>query len=165
MSTATPLSYSLPQKLLHWAMALLILFNLIFSDNIEAWDHAADNGTMTPDILACANIHAYVGISILALAVLRLILRLVQGAPAAPAEEPPLLQLASKLAHGTFYLLFFVMPLTGIGKYYFDVDIAGFLHGGPLKVLLWALIVVHVAAVAVHKVVWKTNVLERMTKG
>ena len=165
MSSAIPLSYSLPQKLLHWAMALLILFNLIFSDNIEAWDHAADQGTVTPDIVASANIHAYVGFSILALAVLRLILRFVQGAPAAPAEEPPLLQLASKLAHGTFYLLFFVMPLAGIGKYYFDNDTAGFLHAGPLKIVLWALIVVHVAAVVVHRVVWKTNVLARMTKG
>lgn len=163
MSTAIPLSYSLPQKLLHWAMALLILFNLIFSDNIEAWDHAMDDGNVTPDIIAGANIHAYVGITVLALGVLRLILRLVHGAPAAPAEEPPLLQLAAKVAHGAFYLLFFVMPLAGIGKYYFDNDTAGFLHAGPLKIVLWALIVVHVGAVVLHRVLWKSNVLKRMT--
>lgn len=165
MAVATPASYTIPQKAIHWVMALLIFFNLIFSDNIEAWDHAMDDGNVTPDIVASANIHAYVGIAVLALAVLRLILRLTQGAPAAPAEEPAMFQLVSKLAHGALYLLFFLMPITGMLKYYADIDLAGSLHAGPIKIVLWVLVVGHILAIPVHHFVWKTNIATRMTKG
>jgi cytochrome b561 len=165
MSAVVSTSYSVPQKAIHWLMALLIFFNLIFSENIEAWDHAVDEGKVTPEIIANANIHAYVGIAVLALAVLRLALRLAQGAPAAPAEEPPLFQLAAKLAHGGLYLLFFLMPISGMLKYYADVDLAGFVHAEPMKLVLWALVVGHIVAIPVHHFVWKTNVAMRMSKG
>lgn len=165
MASATPASYSIPQKALHWLMALLIFFNLILSDNIEAWDHAMDEGNVTPEILAGANIHAYVGIAVLALGLLRLILRFTQGAPAAPANEPPLIQLAAKLGHAAFYILFFAMPITGMMKFYGDIDIAGFLHAEPIKIVLWLVIVAHIVAIPVHHFVWKTDVATRMTKG
>ncbi len=165
--SANPITgYTAPQRILHWGMALLIFFNLIFSDGIETWDHLTDAGTpLSPDQLFAANLHAYVGISILVLAILRLGLRFVSGAPDAPAEEPPVLKLAAKVAHGAFYLLFFIIPATGIAKYYFDVDVAGFLHAGPLKLLMWALIVVHIAAALVHRFYWKTDVVQRMIRG
>lgn len=147
-------------------MALLIFFNLIFSDGIETWDRLQDTGTpLSADQAFAANLHAYVGIAILVLAVLRLGLRFVSGAPDAPANEPALAKLAGKIGHGIFYLLFFIMPATGIAKYYFGVDTAGFLHAGPLKLLMWVLIVAHVAAALVHQFYWKTDVLQRMTKG
>ena len=165
MASTAPTSYSIPQKAIHWLMALLIFFNLILSDNIEAWDHAKDEGTVTPEILAGANIHAYVGIAVLALGLLRLILRFTQGAPAAPANEPPLFQLAAKLGHAAFYVIFFAMPITGMMKYYSDIDLADFLHAEPIKIVLWLVIVGHIAAIPVHHFVWKTDVATRMTKG
>jgi cytochrome b561 len=162
----TVTSYSMLQRALHWLMALLIFFNLIFSDGMEQWNRLMRRGeAITPDDISSANIHAYVGISILLLCLIRLAVRLVQGAPEAPSEEPPLLRLASKVAHWTFYALFVLMPVTGIAKYYFGNDTLGELHGGPLKILLWALIVVHVLGVLVHQFYWKTNVLARMTRG
>jgi len=166
MASHPRLSYSVPQRLLHWLMALLIFFNLIFSDGMEHWNRLMRRGeTVTPDDVASANIHAYVGIAILVLCLIRFTLRLVQGAPAAPAEEPPPLKLAAKLAHRTFYALFLLMPVTGIAKYYFGNETLGFLHGGPLKLLLWVLIVVHVLAALIHQFYWKTDVLARMTRG
>jgi cytochrome b561 len=166
MASHTTVSYSIAQRALHWLMFLLIGFNLIFSDGIEHWNRLVRRGDMvTPDDLASANIHAYVGIAILCLAVLRLALRLVQGAPEAPAEEPAFFRLVSKVAHWAFYGLFFLMPLSGIAAYYFGVTQAGSLHGGVFKVLLWLLIVAHLAGIAVHQFYWKTPVLRRMTKG
>lgn len=159
-------SFSVPQRVLHWSMALLIFFNLLFSEGMERLERITrDGGTATADQIASANIHAYVGMTILFLGVIRLILRIVQGAPPEPVEEPPLLQLASKIAHWTFYALFIAMPASGIAKYYFGVEPAGFVHGGPLKLLLWVLIVVHIAAALVHQFYWKTNVVKRMTHG
>ncbi len=166
MPALAPTSYSILQKALHWTMALLILFNLIFSDAMEEATEAYERGEVpSPEDLSSANIHAYVGIAVLCLGLIRLVVRLMRGAPEAPAEEPPILRLASKIAHGAFYALFFLLPLSGIGKYYFGNETAGFVHGGPLKLLMWILIVVHIAAVLVHQFYWKTNVAQRMTKG
>lgn len=163
---AVPTSYSIPQKALHWIMALLILFNLIFSDAMEAVTEAYERGEVpSPDDLSFANIHAYVGITVLCLGLVRLVIRLTRGAPAAPAEEPPVLRLASKVAHGTLYALFFLIPLSGIGAYYFGNETAGFLHAGPLKALMWLLIAVHILALLVHQFYWKTSVATRMTRG
>ncbi|MGR6429521.1 cytochrome b [Rhizobium sp. PAMB 3174] len=166
MASNTQVSYSVAQRSIHWLMALLIFFNLIFSDGMEKWSRAVrDGGTADADVVGSANIHAYVGIAVLALALIRLAFRLVQGAPAAPADEPPVAKLLSTLAHGTFDILFFIMPLAGIGAYYFGNETAGFLHGGPLKLILWVLIVAHVGAALIHHFYWKTDVLKRMTSG
>ncbi len=166
MTSLQPVAFTIPQRVLHWGMALLIFFNLLFADGMEAWDRLTDQGqTPTPDQLASANIHAYVGITILVLAAVRLCLRFTSGAPPVIASEPFVLQIASKIAHAAFYILFFAMPLSGIAKYYFDVDFAGFVHAGPLKLLMWVLIVVHIAAALVHQFYWKTDVVKRMTRG
>lgn len=163
MGSTTVTGYSIPQKALHWTMALLILFNLIFSDGMEHWNRLMRRGEpITPDDIASANIHAYVGIAVLVLCLVRLCLRLVQGVPEAPADEPPIAKLVAKVAHWAFYAIFIVMPMSGIGKYYFGNDIAGELHGGPIKLLLWALIVLHILGVLVHQFFWRTNLLRRM---
>ena len=161
-----PTAYSLAQRTLHWLMALLIFFNLIFSDGMEHWARLLRHDQpMMPGDIGAANLHAYVGIVILALAVCRLTLRLIQGVPQPPADEPPILRMVAKATHGLLYILFFAMPLSGIARYYFGVKAAGFLHGGPMKVALWALIVAHIAGALAHQFLWKSNVLARMTRG
>lgn len=163
MGSTTVTGYSIPQKALHWTMALLILFNLIFPDGMEHWNRLMRRGEpITPDDISSANIHAYVGIAVLVLCLVRLCLRLVQGVPEAPADEPPIAKLVAKVTHWAFYAIFLAMPLSGIGKYYFGNDIAGELHGGPIKLLLWALIVLHILGVLVHQFFWRTNLLRRM---
>lgn len=161
-----PTTFSLPQRMLHWAMFTLIVFNLLFSDGMSRWDRLVSRSEVpTAPEIGSANIHAYVGIAILVLAVIRVAVRLVQGAPAEPAQEPPVLQRLSRIGHIAFYALFFLMPLSGIARYYFGVELAGTVHAGPLKALMWILIALHVAAVAVHQFYWKTDVLKRMTRG
>ncbi|WP_312223609.1 cytochrome b [Rhizobium rhizoryzae] len=161
-----PVSYSIPQRALHWGMAALILFNLLFTEGMEHWHHLVKRGqTVTPDDLASANIHAYVGIAILVLAVVRIGLRLVQGAPQPPAQEPPLLKLVAQATHGLLYVLLFAMPLSGAAAYYFNIGSAGDLHADVLKVVLWLLLGAHIAGALVHQFYWKTNVLARITRG
>ena len=166
MATVAPTSFSILQRLLHWVTVLLVFFNLIFSDGVTEWAEATTKGeTPSPDTLFMSNLHAYIGLAILALTAVRLIVRYVHGVPAEPPEEPAIFQLLSKLGHWGFYGLLFVMPFLGIGAYYFGNMTAGFLHEGPVKLLLWLLIVVHVAAALVHQFYWKTNILQRMTRG
>lgn len=161
-----PIVFSIPQRLLHWLTAALISFNLLFPGQIEHVADLVDTGKIpTSPEWTSATIHIVTGFTILGLTVLRLVLRLVQGTPEAPAEEPAIFKFLSKAAHGLIYLLLIAMPITGISKFYFGVDFNGFLHSGPLKVVLWVLVIGHVVAVLVHKFYWKTNLLERMTRG
>ena len=136
MASSSQVSFSMPQRVLHWAMALLIFFNLLFPDGMEhAYRLMRRGEALTSDQISSANIHAYVGFAILGLALL------------------------------TFYALFFILPLSGIAAYYFGVQAAGQLHSGPFKVLMWVLIVAHIAAALVHQFYWKTDVVRRMTHG
>ena len=161
-----PLVYSVPQRALHWITAALILYSLLLPGETErVVDLLSDGKTPTAEEWFSANIHIYIGFAVLGLTLLRIILRLVQGAPEAPASEPAPLRLAAAVTHGALYLLLLAMPAAGIAKFYFDVDIAGFIHGGPMKLALWILVGLHVAGALVHKFYWKTDVLERMTSG
>jgi cytochrome b561 len=145
---------------------LFVFFNLILPGDIEKVADLLDaKGTPSPEQLTSANLHIYAGFAILALTILRLILRLVRGAPDSPPEEPMIFKLLAKATHATLYLVLLAMPLAGIAKFYFHIDAAGFVHGGPLKLLLWLLIAGHIAGVFVHQFYWKTNILDRMTRG
>ncbi len=161
-----PLSYSIPQRIVHWLTALLIFFNLLFADGIEEWHHATrGGGQATADQVASANIHAYVGIAILALAVLRLLLIAVQGKPAVPEDEPALAKLAGAIVHGLLYLSLFLLPVSGIAAYYFGIGLSGEMHAEIFTTVLWGILGLHIAAALVHKFYWKTDILDRMTKG
>lgn len=161
-----PLVYSVPQRALHWITAALILYSLLLPGEIEAVaDALRDGKAPTPEEWTSANIHIYVGFAVLGLTLLRIILRVVQGAPETPASEPAPLRLLAAATHGLLYLLLIAMPAAGIAKFYFGVGIAGFIHSGPMKLALWILVGLHVAGALVHKFYWKTDVLERMTSG
>ncbi|MFP5077498.1 cytochrome b [Rhizobium sp. YIM 134829] len=164
--TPIPQSFSLPQRVLHWTTVLLVLFNLLASDDMEHWWRAVRHGTEpAPDLLAGANLHAYVGIAILAVAVLRLALRHIQGVPADPAVEPAPFRLLARITHFGLYALLIGMPIAGMAAYYGGIAQAGELHGELMKTALWILIGLHVAGALVHQFYWKTNVLRRMTVG
>jgi cytochrome b561 len=158
--------FSVTQRILHWSVALLVFFNLLFPDGISNWRHATrDGGTASASEISGANIHAYVGIAILALAAVRLILRITQGVPPETSREPWPFKIAARIAHFALYFLLFAMPLTGIAAYYLGFESLGSLHADVLKVVLWCLIGAHVAGALVHQFYWRTNVLRRMTIG
>ena len=161
-----PLVYSVPQRVLHWVTAALILYSLLLPGQIERVADLLSGGKEpTPSEWNSANLHIYIGFAVIGLTLLRLVLRLVQGAPEAPASEPAALRAVAAITHGAIYLVILAMPAAGIAKFYFGIDIAGFIHGGPMKLALWILVAMHVAGVLVHKFYWKTDVLARMTSG
>jgi len=158
--------YSIAQRVMHWLTVVLVFFNLLLPGRIERVADLFDDGKLPgPGDMFSANLHIYSGCAILALTVLRLVLRLVQGAPGQPVGEPDVFHFIGKISHAIFYAVLIIMPALGIAKYFFGIDAAGDLHGGPVKLLLWALVGLHVVAVLVHQFYWKTNILARMTNG
>jgi cytochrome b561 len=159
-------AFSVPQRIVHWLMAVLILFNLLFSDVMTTFGELYfGDKPIPPDVMSSANIHAYVGIAILALALTRLCLRIAQGAPPHPPEEPAFFRVVATIVHWSLYAMFIIMPFAGIGAFYFKNSMAAFAHIGWMKTVLWVLIGLHVLGVLVHQFYWKTNIIRRMTTG
>ena len=90
---------------LHWAIA-----GLIFTALFMGW--TMTDMAISPQRLRVYNYHKWVGITVLWLAVLRVIWKLTH-------RSPPLLpmprwqQIAAHAGHGLLYLLMLVMPVTG----------------------------------------------------
>lgn len=93
-------------QVLHWLVVVLILamawLGLTMGD--------LPNG---PDKIATYALHKSIGLSILALAVLRLLWRLYAGAPAPVAGTPHWQERIAALTHVALYVLLLALPLTG----------------------------------------------------
>lgn len=99
--------YDSVAMLLHWVTALLIIFMLVFGEElIEAAEHG-DGGTFL------ASVHVSVGVAILALTLLRVLWRFTHAAPPLPVTMKSWEVTLSKLTHFAFYALLIGIPLTG----------------------------------------------------
>lgn len=154
---AAPDNYSRTQIILHWTIAALVIFQLVFHEGMEdAWDIREDGGTVP-----LVNPHVVVGILILALAIWRLSLRLIRGVPPAPSSEPAPLRLLAAGTHWAFYALLFVMPFSGMALWFFEVEDAGDVHDSARLVFI-ALILLHIVGALAQHFWFKTDVLKRM---
>ena len=95
-----PAGYTGTQILLHWTIAALIVLQLVIGEDIKPAYRAFSRGTEpAADATLNANIHVYVGLAVLLLAIWRFAVRLRRGAPAAPPEESVLLKRIAAAAH------------------------------------------------------------------
>lgn len=103
--TDTVERFPLSSRILHWAMALLILAMLFIGIGMVSTTSGRYH-----DLLS---IHRTVGILILVLVVIRLANRLTKGTPALPADLPQWQRFAAKASHWVLYGLMFSLPLVG----------------------------------------------------
>jgi cytochrome b561 len=164
-----------PQRLLHWLMALCILAMLFIGVGMIS--------VITPKYLTLLQIHKTLGIAILILALIRLTMRLIYGAPSLPADLPIPLKLAAESSQYLFYLLMIGMPLIGWGMLSATsprVVLFGGVHLPPilpvnarlftllqhahyyLAFVFFALILGHVAGILFHKLVRNDGIFETM---
>jgi cytochrome b561 len=155
--------YSRAQISLHWAVALLIVYQLIFGEDMTGvWRSFERSGTTT--MTTGAWIHIIAGVLVLAFAIWRLALRLTRGVPAAPPGESAALKLAGDAGHWALYLLMLALPITGLLAWYGGVTSLANVHGEVLKTLLIVLMILHVVAAFFHHFVLKDGLLNRMRK-
>jgi cytochrome b561 len=163
------------QRLLHWLMAICLLAMLFIGVGMVS--------TIMPKYLTLVSIHKSLGITILVLALIRLVVRLRYGAPALPADLPAPMKLAARLSHYALYALMIAMPLIGWGMLSaaaYPVVVFGSVRlpsilpqSDRLHTLLWdahfylaflffALILLHAAAALFHALVRRDGVFETM---
>ena len=173
--TTTRTRFAVPQRILHWLMAICILSMLFIGVGMVS--------TISAKYLTLVQIHKPLGIAILVLALIRLVLRLYYGAPALPADLPAPMKLAAELSQYIFYALMIAMPLIGwamLSAAEYPVVLFGGVHlpsimpvSPSLHTLLWhahyylafaffGLILMHVPAILFHKLVKNDGVFEAM---
>lgn len=160
MATTTA-KYSRAQMILHWTTLVLLLISFFSHESIKAAWRALRRGTegFQPDIGVA--LHVWIGVAILVLTLVRLALRLTQGAPAPVAGQSPLVTLASGLLHGALYLLLLAVPAAGMLAWFGAIDSATEAHE-VLFNIAWVLVAGHIAMALYHQFVMKDNLMARM---
>lgn len=161
-AAARPTHYSTLQILLHWSVAALVAYQYLFHHGIMAsWHFYTHGEPVTADQLSGANIHITIGLLVLALAVVRLVLRMFRGVPAVPQSEPRPLRLLATATHHTLYLLIFIVPMSGAAAWFLQVERAATVHN-LAKLLLLVVVALHIAGALVQAFVFRSTVLTRM---
>jgi cytochrome b561 len=160
-------------RALHWAIALMIVVNLVLG---FGHDLLPDSWVMP--------VHKSIGLTVLALTLVRIGWRLGHPVPPLPVGMPAWEKAAAQGTHLIFYALMLVLPLSGwvmasAGKrplqWFTLFDIPKFavkkgeaivtLSQGAHELLPWlwvALLALHVGAALRHQFVLKDGVLRRM---
>ncbi|WP_342105732.1 cytochrome b [Methylobacterium sp. SI9] len=126
-------------------------------------------------------LHKSVGLTILAIVVLRIVWRMVRPAPPDP-QAPRLLTLIGRVNHVLLYAIFLIMPISGYllsafsGRdtpYFWLFTIPGLTKDeGPQRIaesihvvgqwFVYALVLLHIAGTAWHLIIRRDGLLERM---
>jgi len=170
-------SYSLPARLGHWVVALLIIVAFFAGLTMVR----VGQGSLQDRLF---DWHRSLGVLILALATARLIWRIYRPAPPLPAGIPRWIETASRASHWLLYALILGLPLLGwLGSSAFGapVRVFGLFDLPPLvrpnrpladvilaihkygAFSLGGLVVLHVGAAFYHLLVRRDGVFQRMT--
>lgn len=161
---------------IHWTSALLIVFMLLFGTFVLA---RTDNNANKLPFLA---IHAFTGILILILTVIRFIVRLATPKPERATTGSKFLDFIATATHWLLYLGAFGMGLSGLGiaiqSGLFQMILSGnwTMTGGfyifpprlghhYVALALDAIILLHIGAALFHQIVRKDNLMARMSFG
>ncbi len=161
---------------LHWLVVLLIFAAF----PLGVYMHEL---SLSPTKLQLYSYHKWLGITVLLLAVLRVVWRATHTPPALPDDMPRWQKIASHATHQLLYKLLFVIPLSGwlmssakgfktvwfgvlplpdlVGKDKVLGELLANVHAS-LNYLLLALVVLHIAAVLKHRLIDRDDVMNRM---
>lgn len=174
----SPTRFSLPARILHWTMAVLIVAMLFIGVGMIA--------TVAEKHQWLLAIHKPLGIAILLLAIVRLIVRLRRPPPPLPTDLPVLQKLAAHLSHWLLYGLMIAMPLIGwamLSAGGYPVMLSSTLRlpailpenalvfawlrsaHGVLAYLLFFTFLAHMGAALYHGLIRRDGVLRSMTGG
>lgn len=169
--------FNLTARVLHWSMALMILTMLFVGIGMVA------SLSLRPTLIS---LHRPLGIAILLLVIVRLINRLRHRPPPLPADLPAVQVFAAKASHWLLYALIFAIPLVGwamLSAGGYPVTMFNGLalpaiapHNATLyavlrsahtwlALLLFATVLMHLAAALFHAWVRRDEVFASMARG
>jgi cytochrome b561 len=126
-------------------------------------DHIAGIEPASYDLLL-HELHTFGGLAIFGLVVLRILMRLVFGAPSAPRNVHRFIQMLAVANHLALYAVLLALPAIGLLARYIDFDIFGPVHVALTRLLL-VLVAAHIAAALWHMLIRRDAVVSRMLPG
>ncbi len=172
----TEMKYGPIAQLFHWVIVVLVVTQFVLALR-------ADGLPRGPALVHTLALHKSVGITIFALAILRLTWRWLNPVPRMPPSSPRWQHVAARISHIALYSLLLIMPLFGwlmssarnFPVSWFGVatlpDLIGpseqafdFFHEGHklLAKVLFVLALLHIAAALKHHFIDRDDVLLRM---
>ena len=170
--------FSAGARLLHWSMAVLIIAMLFVGVGMVS--------TVSQLHTTLLAVHRPLGIALLALVIVRAIVRLVYGAPPLPRDLPAWQRAAAHASHLALYALMAAMPLIGwsmLSAAGYPVVMFGDVHLPPIAprnvtlyawlreahtvfaLVLFATVLVHLGAALFHALIRRDGVLATMLRG
>lgn len=164
MAAKSPQAYTRTQIILHWIVAIMVIFQIVVHENmVSAWRaYVRGEEIAAADQLLTA-IHVWGGVAIGVFAAWRLWLRFAHSAPALPESESPLFRFIASATHVLLYALMIGLPLTGIAAWFFDFRDMAELHE-IARIPLILLVVIHIAGALAQKFWFKSDVMDRMIR-
>jgi cytochrome b561 len=168
--------YPIALRILHWLMAVMIIGLLA----LGLYMAELPKGDPRHDTLY--NLHKSFGVTVLALAFIRLAVRMALGAPPLPEIIPVMERRMAELGHLALYGFMFLMPVSGyvmstsygLSVKWFGITLprlmgidrargalAGDVHSYAAYALI-GMILMHAGAVILHYVRQRVNLLKRM---
>lgn len=150
-------TYSLIQIGLHWLVAVLVLAAWFLSEGMGRLLHDKIEGHFAGGL----PLHVIFGVCVMAAVIIRIGVRMAEGAPDAAPGTPDLLARAAHWLHVLLYVLMAAVPLLGMAAWFGEIEISGEVHGILGNAILWAA-GLHAAAALYHHYVLKDGTLKRM---
>ena len=194
----TPSRYTKTAIILHWLIAIFIalMFGLgwfmadlpkeapkqlaydLFDLGVYTWQLAEEASPRT----FYFNLHKSLGLTVLALIVLRVLWRITHTPPAALSSYKAIEKKVATATHHSLYLLMLAVPVTGLimainskyGVKWFGIDVIAGLDNKPLRdffecthefvgIVLLVLIGIHLLGALKHKFIDKDDTMSRMS--
>lgn len=105
--------YSTPHRIIHWLMAVIIIGMVPVGVYMASIPYPPDPGANPALKDSLYEWHKSFGLVVLMLAVARVAVRTVNGAPPPEASLTPFERIASTATHHLLYVLIFLVPLAG----------------------------------------------------
>lgn len=169
-------AYGAVAQLLHWLIAIGILLQFIWSWRIDETDSIRQQYALIVQ-------HKSIGMTVLALVLLRIIWRLFNRPPPLPPGMSSLQRRAAALTHWALYGLILLMPLSGWawssaagygGEFFGLVDVPGLVAADEalaerledvhewLGQAILAVVGVHIAAALYHHLIRRDGLISKM---
>ena len=194
----TPSHYTKTAIILHWLIAIFIalMFGLgwfmadlpkeapkqlaydLFDLGVYTWQLAEEASPRT----FYFNLHKSLGLTVLALIVLRVLWRITHTPPAALSSYKAIEKKVATATHHSLYLLMLAVPVTGLimainskyGVKWFGIDVIAGLDNKPVRdffecthefvgIVLLVLIGIHLLGALKHKFIDKDDTMSRMS--
>jgi len=176
--------YSLLQRLIHWAVAICVVFVLPMGLTLGVLGFDGVKNTFGMEATNFIyKYHKTFGVIILGLMTLRLAVRLVLGKPEYDEPLPSVSRVASGISHWLLYVLLLIQPVLGwtatsAGGFpieFFNWKLPALLAKDPalskslyavhgtFGLLLLVLITIHISAALAHRYMLRDTVMKRMS--